>query len=156
MKILGYKGGGLGKYEQGIVAPIEAKFRPQMACHEYKEAPLPKELEQKKSIPNALQSSENQPKQKLWSKHARSRKKKNNYVTAEELLAKTEELGQETVQKVFNMRGPQVRILTNLDNLNAEEIAQENDIPMPELQHNVRLIVDLAELNTKVRSSFKK
>ncbi|KAK1352254.1 septin and tuftelin-interacting protein 1-like [Heracleum sosnowskyi] len=154
MKLLqkmGYKGGGLGKDEQGIVAPFEAKLRPQkmgMGYNQYKEATLPtfKELEENKSIPNAMQSSQRET---LWSKQAKSKKKKKkkNYVTAEELLAKKEELGQEFVQKVFDMRGPQLRILTNLDNLNAEEKARENDIPMPELQYNVRLIVDLAELD---------
>ncbi|KAI3471321.1 hypothetical protein Pfo_027984 [Paulownia fortunei] len=126
---MGYKGGGLGKNEQGIVAPIEAKLRPKnmgMGFNDYKEA------------------IQGRSKDKLWSKQAL---KKKVFITAEELLVQKQERGIEVVQKVFDMRGPQVRVLTNLENLNAEDKARENDVPMPELQHNVRLIVDLAELD---------
>lgn len=144
---MGYKGGGLGKNEQGIAVPIEAKLRPKkmgMGFNDFREtsAGLP-------SLPGTEEQGEKmkelkpRPREKLWSRDTRSKKKE--YITAAELLAQKEEQGVEVVQKVLDMRGPQVRVLTNLENLNAEQKAIENDAPMPELQHNVKLIVDMAE-----------
>ncbi|KAI7749074.1 hypothetical protein M8C21_033853 [Ambrosia artemisiifolia] len=149
---MGYKGGGLGKNAQGIVAPIEAKLRPKnmgMGYNEYKEtvnmSVLEQPVDQNKRLPQSI--AENQPKERMWSKQGRSKKKKKDYVTAEELLVKQQEQGLDVVQNVFDMRGRQVKILTNLENLIAEEKSWEDDVPMPELQHNVRLLLDLAELD---------
>uniref|UniRef100_A0A0D6QRZ5 G-patch domain-containing protein n=1 Tax=Araucaria cunninghamii TaxID=56994 RepID=A0A0D6QRZ5_ARACU len=150
MKLLekmGYKGGGLGKNEQGIAVPIEAKLRPKnmgMGFNDYNESgagvptlPAMEERDEK------VKEVKPRTKEKLWLKQNRDKKK--DYVTAEELLAQKQEQGVEVVQKVLDMRGPQVRVLTNLENLNAEQKAIEDQTPMPELQHNVKLIVDMAE-----------
>ncbi|KAK4283911.1 hypothetical protein QN277_000812 [Acacia crassicarpa] len=154
MKLLekmGYKGGGLGKNEQGIVAPVEAHLRAKNTGIGFNDSkatiPLPSVQVEKTTLLGVTQPTAVRAKERLWSKQSRSKKKKeeDHYTTAEELLSSNQEQGLELVQKVFDMRGPQVRVITNLSDLNAEEKAKENDVPMPELQHNMGLIVRLTE-----------
>ena len=64
---------------------------------------------------------------------------------SEELLAHKKEHGVETIQKVLDMRGRQVRVLTNLGNLNVEMKSINNQTPMLELQHTMKLILDKVE-----------
>ncbi|XP_057435037.1 septin and tuftelin-interacting protein 1 homolog 1 [Lotus japonicus] len=154
MKLLermGYKGGGLGKNEQGILKPIEARLRAKNSGlgfnNETPAAPLPALQVESQSVSEAAQPTVGRTKERSWSRQSRSKKKQKEeeYVTAEQLLASKQEEDSEVVHRILDMRGPQVRVYTNLSDLNAEEKAKERDVPMPELQHNVGLIVRLAE-----------
>lgn len=154
MKLLekmGYKGGGLGKNEQGILNPIEAKLRAKNSGLGFNESkgttmPLPVLQTEKKTEPGVVQPTVGRT--RSWLKPPKKKnKEEEKYVTAKELLASKQEEESEVVQKIYDMRGPQVRVLTDLSDLNAEEKAKENDVPMPELQYNVALIVRIAESN---------
>ncbi|RZC49047.1 hypothetical protein C5167_017476 [Papaver somniferum] len=120
-----------------------------LGFNDYKEAkngakPIGQEnFEEKKSLPPVVAVKS---KEKPWSKQNQTKKKKNKaYTTAEEYLASKEDGGFQIGQKIIDMRGPQVRVLTNLEDLNAEEKARDSDKPMPELQYNIKLILDLAQ-----------
>ncbi|KAK1555739.1 hypothetical protein Q3G72_030701 [Acer saccharum] len=118
---MGYKGDGLGKNEQRIITQIEAKIRPKnmgMGFNDFKETSPPEEFS---GLKNLEEEKKSVGQEKLW-KQTRARKKEEEYITVEELLEKMQEQGFEVVdQKVIDMRGPHVRILTNLENLDAEE-----------------------------------
>lgn len=149
MEKMGYKlGAGLGKSEQGITVPVEAKLRPKgmgMGFNDYEEAKLPALDEAVKEVKMTAAPPVSRTREKRWLKQKHGSKRP-EVLTADELLAKKQEQGLEVFQqKILDMRGPQARILSNLENLNAETDAKDNQVPMPELQHNVRLIVDMAE-----------
>ncbi|CAI5467997.1 unnamed protein product [Closterium sp. Yama58-4] len=159
MKLLekmGYKGGGLGKNQQGIAKPIEAKLRPKnmgMGFNDFKEKevglPPPPSGKDGEVVGAegeggvAVEVVEKRGREKLWKKKFAGRRKE--YKTAAELLEEKQAEGREVTQTILDMRGAQVRVLTNMDRLNEEQKLQEDDTPMPELQHNLRLVVDLAE-----------
>ncbi|KAF8655521.1 hypothetical protein HU200_061066 [Digitaria exilis] len=149
MAMMGYKKGmGLGKNEQGITAPVETTLRPKNAglgsVEGFKE---PKPMMAKENLPAPVPPpTTSGKKEKRWSKKAST--KKAPVLTKNELLAMRAEQEQEEqpaiVQKVIDMRGPQARVLMDLRGLNEEQEMEANDVPMPELQYNVRLLVDEA------------
>lgn len=84
---------------------------------------------------------------KLWKKKNAAARVRREYLSAEDVLSRAAEApGSAAQQAVLDMRGPQTRLVTNLEHLNVtEETAAGDATPMPELQHNLRLLVDLAE-----------
>jgi tuftelin-interacting protein 11 len=83
-----------------------------------------------------------------WKKKAKEVRQKRVYKTAEEILAEKEasNTGGGPLTTIIDMRGSQARIITNMERLNdAPPEAAEDDTPLPELQYNLRLIVDRTE-----------
>lgn len=118
----------------------------------------------------------------LWRKKMAEGRVKRTFRTADELLLDEEEQGEDGSRSmkpssiannkpttvILDMRGPQTRVLTNLENLNVTDIggADEEDvdaimgedgvvtdagvIPMPELRYNMKLLVELAETDIQL------
>ena len=147
MKLLqkmGYEvGKGLGKGKQGIAAPVEAKVRPKgmaLGFGEPQEEPEPVREEPRQAVKPAVTQPAN-----LWKKSKKAAREKIRYKTAEELLVENAE-AQASQTKIIDMRGPQSRVLTKLERINEVPMdALVDKTPMPELQYNMRLVVDLAE-----------
>ncbi|KAM0951665.1 hypothetical protein DsansV1_C03g0028091 [Dioscorea sansibarensis] len=99
-----------------------------MGFNDYEEAKLPvlDETLEEKSVAPAVVS---RPKAKGWLKNKQGKRKA--YIITEELLAKKQEQGLDVFQKVLDMRAPHVRVMVNLQSLNAEKEAKENQVPMP-------------------------
>ncbi|CAD6236518.1 unnamed protein product [Miscanthus lutarioriparius] len=150
-RIMRYVDGmGLGKDGQGITEPVAVTERHKNAGLGYGEEPVTQSAKENLPPPASASTKEWPPR---WSKKARARKApvltKNALpaMLAEQVLEEEAEGHPTVVQKVIDRRGRQERVLTDLRGLNDEQgqEMQADDAPMPELQHNVRLLVDDTE-----------
>ena len=161
---MGWKGKGLGAEGEGIVNPVETKLRPARMGLSFRgfdertdqakfEAKLRKgdvsdeeEEESKGKRRNAWKAKEKTARQEPTSR--KPRKQKTIYKTAAEIIAETEEhhiplpVAQ---QKVLDMTGPNIREISMADIKRTDSpTLMEVTTRLPELRHNLRLIVDLA------------
>lgn len=92
-----------------------------------------------------LQAPETAAQPQTWKKT--KAKQKQSYKTIADVLNEVAERpAEQPKQTIIDMRGKQKRLVTNLEHLNMEQEDNAGDTtPMPELQHNMRLLVDVAE-----------
>ncbi|CAO2194884.1 unnamed protein product [Urochloa humidicola] len=147
MESMGYDFGmGLGKDGQGRTEPLEATTRLKNAglgyVDKFKKPAMPEPA--KENLPPA--AAPTKERQQRWSKKAGARKPPVSTKAALPAMraAEEEEEPAAVVQKVIDKRGPQERVLTDLRGLNDEQEAEmeADDVPMPELQYNARLLFD--------------
>ena len=96
----------------------------------------------------ALQAAVKPSQPKTWKKkNGAARSSRQDYKTIADVLNEVAERPlEQPKQTIIDMRGRQKRLVTNLEHLNQEQQEDTADMtPMPELQHNMRLLVDVAE-----------
>ena len=85
---------------------------------------------------------------RLWRASTAKERRKRSFRTAEEVLQETEEAWKAPVlPTILDMRGPKARVLTDLAKLNEDRPDEAR--PMPELQHNMDLLVEMTENEIK-------
>ena len=162
---MGWRAGeGLGEAGSGIVNPIETKLRPKqmgIGFRGFSERTEEQRMEAKlrgeivssddEEMEEAIESSKQQPtKREAW-KRTKTRKPKQVFKTAATILAETtnddDRMQHEqpaTQQKIIDMTGPQIKEVTMAD-LQQSATWIETTTRLPELRHNLRLIMDLAK-----------
>lgn len=172
LKIMGWKPGeGLGRGKEGIAKPLEASMRPKgaglgAAGMEPSLAPKvsPEEDAKKKK------AAQPQSVFKLaWKARNRNKVATANVVkSADELVAEQEVAGgvlgagAAPAITILDFTGPQTRVVSNMEDLKGGKKEQdESEVPFPELQHNLKLLVDIAEgdirrLDGRVRLEHEK
>lgn len=155
---MGWRAGeGLGKDKKGISQPIEAKVRPKglgMGFGDRREKKMAPETEDREKNKEKLKKVELDIKSEaeMW-RRKNAKEGRAIYRTAEDVLENAEKLEKPSLTTpIIDMRGPQARVVLDLQHLAPQEedvSGQEEDLPMPELQHNVRLLVELAEADIR-------
>ena len=94
---------------------------------------------------------------RMWKKKNKEARTRREYRTADEVVSEASKnpQGAPTLNPILDMRGPRARLLTSLDCLNDHHDLDQDlhhpsnsgkgKMPMPELQHNLQLLVDLCE-----------
>ena len=183
MKLLqkmGYKKGeGLGKGASGISRALETQLRPRnmgMGFNNFKENVNDptrttkrgdedeEDSEDEMDLDEATKAREKEKKareQSMWKKRNELRRQKREYKTAEEVLAEEQENGSpaQTLERlnIIDMRGAHATVVKAGELHKSVARTEEEDLMLPELQHNLKLVVDLAEsditkLDGKIRS----
>lgn len=172
LKLMGWKPGeGLGRAKEGISKPLEASMRPKgagLGAAGVEPSLAPKvapELDAKKK-----EAAQPQSAFKLaWKARNRNKVASADVVkSADELVAEQEVAGgvlggaAAPVMTILDFTGPQTRVVSNMEDLKGGKKDQEDsDVPFPELQHNLKLLVDMAEgdirlLDGRVRLEHEK
>ena len=94
-----------------------------------------------------LQATAKPAQPKTWKKKNAAARSRQDYKTIADVLNEVAERPlEQPKQTIIDMRGKQKRLVTNLEHLNEEQHENAGDLmPMPELQHNMSLLVDVAE-----------
>ncbi len=153
---MGWKQGqGLGKDGKGLSQPLEATLRPKrqgMGFGNRREPSLaPKEEEVKKEE----KTVDVQQEARAWRKKradSKLQEKKQIFKTVDDVLASSDGTAKSSIQTIIDMRGPQKRVIHDVGAEGALLERQHqvyDDGPLPELQHNMRLLVDLNEAEIK-------
>ena len=182
---MGYKKGeGLGKGASGISRALETQLRPKnmgMGFNNFKEnvndptRASKRDEEEDESdddmtvdeATRVRDQAKRAQEKTMWKKRNELRRQKREYKTAEELLAEEDEKAREAggsaqgsrkKLSIIDMRGAHAQVV-DANQLHKSRVVStdEDGTLLPELQHNLKLVVDLAEsditkLDGKIRS----
>eukprot|EP00210_Caulerpa_lentillifera_P005498 g5258.t1 len=159
MQKMGYKPGeGLGARKQGMVEPIVQKIRPKsmgMGYGDFKEQEPDTSVQSEEPVlTETRRSTKKESVPRLWKQKSAKERIKRQFKTPIEVLQESENaFSQMKSQTIIDMRNPQTKLITDLsqigsslDNTNADDAERK---PLPELEHNMELLVDLTE--TRIR-----